>query len=145
LVIVPISLFFGPLALVAGTGAGFWGGRRQRRLAPPADGQPLGRAALRGGIIAGALAGGGILLATLAFFGTLLYSLSTAPELRDQIIDQVADQFSRNGGNATAARSLFETSFLLAGLCAGTINLLVAVGTGALGGWLASLGSRRRP
>jgi hypothetical protein len=138
---VPTALIFGPLALLLGGLAGLLAGRRALRLSGAAS-EAARAAAVRQGLAAGALAGAGVLAGVLLFFGVLLASLASTPDLREQMTQLFAQRFEGSGGDAGLATRLFDTVFLLAGLCSGTLNLALALAAGALGGWIATLGRR---
>jgi len=141
LIAVPAALIFGPLALLLGALAGFVAGRRALRELASAP-ATSGASAVRCGLVAGVVAGAGVLAGVLLFFGVLLASLANTPNLREQMAQLFAQQFRTQGGDAALVTRLFDTAFLLAGLCAGTLNLALALAMGALGGWVATLGHK---
>jgi hypothetical protein len=140
---VPTALIFGPLALLLGGLAGFLAGRHALR-APAVEPAAARAAAVRQGLAAGGVAGGGVLLGVALFFGVLLASLASTPDLREQMAQLIARQFQSTGGDSGLALRLFDGAFLLAGLCSGVVNLALALAVGAFAGWLATLGRRPR-
>lgn len=134
----PAALIFGPLALALGALAGWLAGRR-----PGCGPAPeTGAQAVRRGLAAGAVAGCGVLGGVMLFFGVLLASLANTPDLREQMVQMLGQRFQGQGGDAGLVLRLFDATFLLAGLCAGVLNVALALAAGALGGWAATLGRR---
>jgi hypothetical protein len=91
------------------------------------------------GLLAGGLTGAGALLGTLLFFVIALAIVRTIPELNGEIQRQIDEAMRQQGGGSLTQeeRDLFlNLGGGLAGVCLGLINLLFALGAGALGGWL---------
>lgn len=133
--IVPLLVIFGPTALVLDGLAGYLGAR----WSAPAT---VGR-----GVLAGGLAGTGVLLGIVAFFETIALLLTRDPDLRRQLMEQFSQQWSNQGGDPAIITGGFSALIIAAGVCAGLMNLLLALGVGALGGLIASrqsAGGRRQ-
>lgn len=132
--IIPALMIFGPLALVLGSCAGYFGTRWSR---PPT---------FQRGLLAGGVAGGGVMLGILVFFATILLLLASTPDIRDALVRMTSEGFAAQGGNEQVVTSGFTALLVAAGLCTGVVNLVVALGAGALAGWFASrIGSGGAP
>jgi hypothetical protein len=119
----------GPLgALLLGGGAGYlgvrWGG--------PTAG--VGQ-----GLLAGGVTGGGALLGTVLFFVIAMGLVRTIPELNDELQRQMDEAMRQQGATGLTEEDMammLSLGFGVAGLCVGMLNMLFALGAGALGGWI---------
>ena len=88
------------------------------------------------GVLAGALAGLGMLIGAVIGYVVLFNSISSDPLFQEQLGAFLQQQPDANidSGAIGAAVGL---AGVLAGLCFGVLNLLLALAFAALGGWLA--------
>jgi hypothetical protein len=92
------------------------------------------------GVLAGGLAGVGALLGSLLFFVIALAIVRATPELNDMLRQQMEEAMRQQGGAGLTEEELglfLSLGSGLAGVCLGLLNLVFALGAGALGGWLA--------
>jgi hypothetical protein len=119
------ALCCGPLgALLLGGGAGFmgvrWGG--------PAAG--IGQ-----GVLGGSLSGLGVLIGTIIGISIYFAIVLAIPEMQ-ALLDEQLQQPGMEGLTEADRQNLLGVLGPIAGLCFGVLNLILAVGAGALGGWL---------
>ena len=126
----------GPLAIVLnGTAAGYVGVRWS-----------AGSAGVGQGVLAGTIAGVGTLIGTVALFVMLLLFVrsiaQTDPELYEQVLRDAMRQQPDVNLDPAAIDQMMSWMLPGVGFCLGVLNLLISLGFGALGGWLAA---RNRP
>jgi hypothetical protein len=120
------ALLCGPLAAaLVGIGAGYYG----VRWSPPTAGVSTG-------VLAGAIAGIGGLVGSLIFWLLIFAIVRSMPEF-EQVIDQALQQQPNAQISSSEMKTLLNLVGPLLGICFGIINLLLALGLGALGGWLS--------
>ena len=122
----PGPVVCGPLlAVLVGGLAGFYGVRWSGEQAR------VGR-----GVLAGSLSGLGMLIGAVIVYVVLFNSISSDPLFQEQIGAFLQQQPDANidPGALSAAVGI---AGVVAGLCFGVLNLLLALAFGALGGWLA--------
>jgi hypothetical protein len=119
-----------PVALVIGTIAGYYGVRWGSE-----------SAGVGTGVLAGAIAGVGSLIGAVISWIILLNMARSLPGFDQQMLEQIQRQ--QPGMEVTP--ELIETVFALTGpvmgICCGVVEIVLALGLGALGGWFAT---RRR-
>ncbi|HEU5103147.1 MAG TPA: hypothetical protein VFU22_29200 [Roseiflexaceae bacterium] len=125
----PGSVLCGPLlAVIVGGVAGFYGVRWTSE-----------DARVSRGVLAGTLAGLGMVVGAVIGYVVLFNSLSTDPLFQEQLgafLEQRPDVQVDQGALGAAV----GLAGVVAGLCFGLLNLLLALAFGALGGWLALRG-----
>jgi hypothetical protein len=125
------ALLCGPLAAaLVGLGAGYYG----VRWSPPTAGVGTG-------VLAGTIAGVGALLGAILFWLVVFAIMRSMPEF-DQMLDEALRQQPNAQLDPSTVDALFNLLGPLLGICFGILNLVLALGLGALGGWLVV---RNRP
>ncbi|HMP40054.1 MAG TPA: hypothetical protein PKA05_06710 [Roseiflexaceae bacterium] len=117
----------GPLgALALGVLAGYigvrWGG----------DEAGIGQ-----GVLAGGVAGAGALVGVLFFGVAALLLIRATPEMYNEMMRQILEQQPDAGLTAADMDVLFPIVLFAVVFCIGVIEVLFALCSGALGGWLA--------
>jgi hypothetical protein len=121
----------GPLlAVIVGAIAGFYGVRWS-----------VAEARVSRGVLAGTLAGLGMLIGALIGYILLFNSISSDPQFQEQLGAFLQQQPDAQI-DPEAIGAAVGIAGVVAGMCFGVLNLLLALGFGALGGWLAA---RNRP
>lgn len=120
------------LALGLGTAAGYLG------LHWSPDGK-LGQ-----GVLAGALTGLGALIGFAAAFMIALAAINADPTAMREIVESAIEQQGASGLTTDELLGLMPAIGLGVALCGGLLFLVIALGGGALGGWL-KLRSRPQP
>jgi hypothetical protein len=126
----------GPLSiLLTGGGAGFLGVRWS------SDNAGVGQ-----GVLAGAIAGVGMLIGSVGLLVGLLFlirSIAQAdPQMYEQVLRNAIQQQPGADVDPAALDQAINLGMPIAGVCLGILALLLSLGFGALGGWLAV---RNRP
>ena len=122
------ALCCGPLAAaLIGTVAGYYGVRWSE--ASAGVGQ---------GVLAGAIAGIGALIGAVVFFVIALSIARANPQFNQAIQDALRQQPNARGVTPADVNAMVSAIGPFVGLCFGTIELLIALALGALGGWLAT-------
>ena len=125
----PGPVVCGPLlAVVIGGVAGFYGVRWSAE-----------QARVSRGVLAGTLAGVGMLVGAVIGYVVLFNRLSGDPAFQEQLGAFLSQQPNAQV-DPGAIGAAVGIAGVVAGLCFGVLNLLVALGFGALGGWLALRG-----
>jgi hypothetical protein len=125
------ALLCGPLAAaLVGVGAGYYG----VRWSPPTAGVGTG-------VLAGAIAGVGALIGSVIFWLVVFAIARSMPQFQ-QTIEEALRQQPNAQINPSDMNALLNLVGPVLGICFGIFNLLLALGLGALGGWLAV---RNRP
>lgn len=122
-------------APVVAIGLGVLAGWLALRWAP--DGSGAGRGAL-----AGALAGVGMLIGVTIYFIVAVMLIQSTPEMQQAMQEMVAQQQPGTELSPEQLSTLINIAGPVGGVCCGLIYLLIAMGGGALGGWLVT---RNRP
>ena len=118
------ALLCGPLAAaLVGAGAGYYG----VRWSPPTVGVGTG-------VLAGAISGVGTLLGSVIFWLIIFAIARSMPQFQQAIEEQLPPNAQINPSELNAVLNLAGPAL---GICFGILNLLLALGLGALGGWLA--------
>jgi hypothetical protein len=125
------ALLCGPLAAgLVGVGAGYYG----VRWSPPTAGVSTG-------LLSGAIAGVGALFGSVLFW-LVIFALARSMPQFEEMIDEALRQQPNAQINPSDLNALLNLLGPVLGICFGIFNLLLALGLGALGGWLAV---RNRP
>jgi hypothetical protein len=120
------ALLCGPLAAaLVGIGAGYYG----VRWSPPMAGVGTG-------VLAGTIAGVGALLGSVIFWLVVFAIARSMPEF-DQVIQDTLRQQPNAQLDPSAVNTIVNLLGPILGICFGIFNLVLALGLGALGGWLA--------
>ena len=127
----PGPVVCGPLlAIAAGALAGYYGVRWS------ADPARVSR-----GVLAGVLAGLGTLIGAGIAYPILFNRLSTEPAFQERLQLFLQQQPGAQVDPSALGAAIGIAGFV-AGICFGVLNLVLALGFGALGGWMAA---RNRP
>src|SRR5262249_44547411 len=119
-------LLCGPLAAaLVGVGAGYFG----VRWSSPTAGVGTG-------VLAGAISGVGALIGSVIFWIVVFALARSMPQFQDAIAEALRQQPNAQL-NPSDLASILNLVGPLLGICFGIFNLLVALGLGALGGWIA--------
>ena len=125
------AVLCGPLiAMIVGTAAGYFGVRWS-----------AASAGVGTGVLAGTVAGVGTLIGAVVVWVVLIRIAQSMPGFEQQLQEAFRSRqpgLQLGSGDLSA---LVNIAAPILGLCFGLINLLLALGLGALGGWLAT---RRR-
>ena len=129
---IPLAgpLLCGPLAAaLVGAGAGYLGVRWSAA------------GGVGTGVLAGAIAGIGTLIGAVIFWLIAFNMIQSIPGFQEQIRESVQRQ--QPGGQIDPAQidAIVRIGGPILGVCFGVFNLLLSLGLGALGGWMAT---RRR-
>jgi hypothetical protein len=120
------ALLCGPLAAaLVGAGAGYFG----VRWSPPTAG-------VGAGVLAGAISGVGALLGSVLFW-LIIFAIARSMPQFQQTIEEALRQQPNAQISPSDMNALLNLIGPALGICFGIFNLLLAVGLGALGGWLA--------
>jgi hypothetical protein len=133
---IPLAgpLVCGPAAAaLVGAGAGYLGVRWS------APGAGVGT-----GVLAGAIAGVGALIGAAIFWIIAFNMLQSLPGFQDQIRQGVQQQQPGAQIDSGQIDALIQIAGPFIGICFGIFNLLLALGFGALGGWLAARGAAQQ-
>lgn len=129
------ALFYGPaIAPIIGGIAGYLGVRWSNP-----DTQ------ISKGIVAGTVAGLGLLLGALIAWIALFNVVRTMPQFHENVQQVIAQNPQTNQFSPEQIEVIIMLAGPSAGLCFGTFELVVALGFGALGGWLAKRTRRSKP
>ena len=132
---IPIAgpILCGPFAAaLVGIGAGYLGVRWS------APGAGAGT-----GTLAGAIAGVGALIGAVIFWIIVLGMAQSMPGFQEQLQDAVQQQQPNAQLDPTQIGSIMQIAGPLLGICFGVFNLLLSLGLGALGGWIAARANTR--
>jgi hypothetical protein len=124
--IIPVMVMFGPLALILGSFAGFFGARWNSP------------STMQRGMLASAFAGAAVFVGVLSFFGTIVTFLQSTPEIREAYVQLISDAFAQQGGEARGFAEGLPALLLGVGVCTGIFNLVIAIAAGSFFGWLGS-------
>jgi hypothetical protein len=100
------------------------------------------RSGVGSGVLAGAFTGLGALVGSIVFFVAAIAFVSASPELRDLVFEQALAQNPSAGISKEQLANILPFVGVLLGSCVGLVELVFALGAGALGAWLAV---RQRP
>jgi len=133
---IPVAgpILCGPVAAaLVGIGAGYLGVRWS------APGVGAGT-----GVLAGAIAGVGTLIGAVIFWIIAFSMIQSMPGFQEQLQDTVQRQQPNAQLDPSQLDALVQIAGPLLGICFGVFNLLLSLGLGGLGGWLAARGSARQ-
>ena len=100
------------------------------------------RSGVGSGVLAGAFTGLGALIGSIVFFVAAIAFVSASPELRDLVFEQALAQNPNVNISKEQLANILPYVGVLLGSCVGLVELVFALGAGALGAWLAV---RQRP
>lgn len=89
------------------------------------------------GVLAGTFVGLGALVGSIVFFVAAIALISSMPEFKDMVLEQVRAQNPSADFSGEQLMAMLPLIGVLAGSCVGIIELVFALGAGALGAWLA--------
>jgi hypothetical protein len=133
---IPLAgpILCGPFAAaLVGIGAGYLGVRWST------PGAGIGT-----GVLAGAIAGIGALIGSIIFWLIVLNMAQSIPGFQEQLQDTVQRQQPNAQLSPSDLAAIIQVAGPLIGFCFGVFNLLLSLGLGALGGWIAVRGSARQ-
>lgn len=134
LIVVPLislvptvgMLLLGPLLVIGlGVGAGYLAIRWSDR-----------QIGVGSGVLAGTFVGLGALIGSIVFFVAAIAFISSVPEFRQMVLEQVRAQNPGAELSGDQLMAMLPLIGVLAGSCVGIIELVFALGAGALGAWL---------
>jgi hypothetical protein len=134
---IPIAgpIVCGPFAAaLVGIGAGYLGVRWST------SGAGVGT-----GVLAGAIAGIGALIGSMIFWVIAIGMAQSLPGFQQQLQDAVQQQQPNASLNPSELNAIIQIAGPLLGICFGVFNLLLSLGLGALGGWIAARRNVRPP
>jgi hypothetical protein len=100
------------------------------------------------GVLGGGLSGFGALIGTIIGVVLLFAIARTIPELNAELQRQIEETMQQQGTGSLTQEEMdlfLGLAPAIAGTCLGVLNLLFALGAGALGGWLGARQLRGAP